>query len=203
MIVFEGIDGSGKSTQVRWLAEWLEGRGIQVHRTFEPTDYRIGSLLRRILTGKESADAATVAALFAADRLDHIPHPEYGMQAILARGECVICDRYLFSSYAYNSAETGLDYVADANRLARETLRADLTLYLEQTPADALARILAKRSATDLYEKEETLAGVQARYEAAFERFGKGEHLVRIAAGKESDVVSQQVREAVEQILDA
>ena len=71
-IVFEGIDGSGKSSQMRLLAQYLGDRGVRVHLTCEPTQSPIGSLLRDCLTGKLDTDERTIAALFAADRLHHI-----------------------------------------------------------------------------------------------------------------------------------
>lgn len=78
-IAFEGIDGSGKSTQLVMLKQQLEAAGYKVYNTFEPTDNQIGSLIRDILKGKQSADQLTIAALFAADRLHHILNAEDGL----------------------------------------------------------------------------------------------------------------------------
>ena len=71
-IAFEGIDGSGKSTQVKLLADKLEALGHQVYSTFEPTKSDIGKMIRTIFSGKMEADHKVIAALFAADRLDHL-----------------------------------------------------------------------------------------------------------------------------------
>ena len=71
-IAFEGIDGSGKSTQVKMLAEKLISEGHKVYTTFEPTDSPIGSIIRNIMKGRMQADHKTIAGLFVADRLDHL-----------------------------------------------------------------------------------------------------------------------------------
>src|SRR4051812_8814260 len=99
-IALEGIDGSGKSSQVRLLAKKLQAAGHKVHATFEPTDGHIGKLLRSILKGTIKADNRTIAGLFLADRLDHLLHEETGLVKMLEQGYTVITDRYYFSSYA-------------------------------------------------------------------------------------------------------
>jgi dTMP kinase len=93
-IAFEGIDGSGKSTQVNLLAESLEKAGHKVYCTFEPTDSPIGTIIRNIFKHKMEADERVIAALFAADRLDHLMNKTNGI--IKKMEECYtdITDRY-------------------------------------------------------------------------------------------------------------
>jgi len=196
-IVFEGIDGSGKSTQVRRLAQRLESEGLSVHTTFEPTKYRIGSILRRILTGQEHAHEATIAALFSADRLDHIHHPDYGMDGLLDRGTTVICDRYLFSSYAYNTQSTPLHWVYQLNAEAAAALPANLTIFLDLPPAVAMERIQQNRTSVDHYESLDTLQGVYDRYQQAFSEKGEPEKIHRIDAQLDMDAVSELIWERV------
>ena len=97
-IVFEGIDGSGKTSQINLVAEQLRERGEKVHVTAEPTDYETGRYLRRILSGSESgsSDIYLQAALFLADRIEHITHPEHGVKKYLDEGYTVLCDRYYY-----------------------------------------------------------------------------------------------------------
>src|SRR6185503_20411145 len=100
LIVLEGVDGAGTTTQVRLLAERLRARGSRVHTTAEPSSGPIGKLLRRALSGRltdgDAPDAArpswqTLALLFAADRLDHLARE---VEPELAAGAIVLCDRY-------------------------------------------------------------------------------------------------------------
>src|ERR1041385_8108335 len=103
-IALEGIDGSGKSTQTKLLTEKLTGQGHRVYSTFEPTDNQIGKMIRSIFRGEVKADHRVIAGLFVADRLDHLLNEDYGIVKKLAEGYTVICDRYCFSSYAYQGA---------------------------------------------------------------------------------------------------
>ena len=136
----EGIDGSGKSTQLPLLARRLEEAGFPCLQTREPTDGPVGSLLRRVLTGQVTCDSRVAAPLFVADRLDHLLRPEDGLLAVLEGGTTVLCDRYLFSSYAYQSVDLSLDWVIGANRPCADLLRPDATLFLDVEPELALAR---------------------------------------------------------------
>ena len=97
-IVFEGIDGSGKSTQVRILQERLKAAGVYCDTTMEPTGSPIGSLIRQVLTGRLKMDKRVIASLFTADRLDHLLNDVNGILAEINQGITVISDRYYFSS---------------------------------------------------------------------------------------------------------
>ena len=97
-IALEGIDGSGKSTQMTRLAEKLTSSGHKVYTTFEPTDSPIGSVIKNIMKGRIDADHKTIAALFAADRLDHLLNGVNGIVKKMKEGFTVITDRFYFSS---------------------------------------------------------------------------------------------------------
>ena len=114
-IAFEGIDGSGKSTQVRLLAERLRSENIPFYTTMEPTDSPVGSLIHQIMTGRVKADPKVIAALFVADRLDHLLNDVNGISQKIDEGTTVIMDRYYFSSYAYQSVDAPMDWVIQAN----------------------------------------------------------------------------------------
>ena len=95
-IVFEGIDGSGKSTISNLLFEKLRSQKKEVYKTFEPTDSPIGSVIKNILNKRIISDDKTIGALFLADRLDHIQNPVSGMLQYLEQGKHVISDRYYY-----------------------------------------------------------------------------------------------------------
>ncbi|HHG85253.1 MAG TPA: dTMP kinase [Bacteroidetes bacterium] len=192
-IVFEGIDGSGKSTQVALLSERLLAAGHRVHVTLEPSNRPIGRLLRDILTGKEKADERAISALFLADRLDHITADVDGMLDRLAAGETVICDRYYFSSLAYNSLKVSMDWVLAAHQPVFDLLRPDIVLYLDLPIAESLRRIHANRDGVEHYEKEETLVQVRENYFAAFRKLEANENIQLVDATQDVAAVSQQI----------
>ena len=167
-IVLEGIDGSGKSTHAVLLKERLEQEGYRVFLTCEPTEGEAGRLLRRCLTGEADLPEQAIAGLFMTDRIDHILNAETGLLSHLAKGEIVLCDRYYFSSFAYNSLYAPMDWVIAINRIARETLRPDLTVFLDILPESFLSRI-ESRGKKERYEKADLLRRVRENYEKAFE----------------------------------
>lgn len=144
-LVFEGIDGSGTTTQRTRVAERLRARGHRVHETREPSDGRIGELTRALLAvvpgQPRTVDAAGLALLFAADRLEHLARE---IEPALARGEIVICDRYVVSSWVYQSLDCDPRWVRTINERARWP---DLTFVFDLAPELALARV-AERHAT-------------------------------------------------------
>ena len=169
-IVFEGIDGSGKTTQARILKERLENAGKKVFLTVEPTHGEAGTLLRRCLTGEADLPEDAISGLFMTDRLDHIKDPKDGILAHLERGEWVISDRYYFSSFAYNSVYSPMEWVISINSVARETLQADVTFFLD-IPPEAFGERIRSRGTVDRYENTEMLRTVRENYFKAFRLF--------------------------------
>jgi dTMP kinase len=130
-IVFEGIDGSGKSTQARLLAARLQDAGVPVHQTAEPTNGPVGTLIRNGFNRRVDLDDRVIASLFVADRLDHITNAHDGMLGIVERGTTVLCDRYHLSSQAYQASDVGSDWIASSNSISTELMLPDLTIYLD------------------------------------------------------------------------
>ena len=151
-IVFEGVDGSGKTTQLRLLAEALRAQGVAVTTTREPGgSANIGPLLRELLL--HSADdlgARAEALLFAADRAEHV---RTVVEPALARGEVVLCDRFVDSTLAYQGHGRGLpaDELLALCDFATAGRSADLVVVCDLDPRQAQARQRA-RSATDRME---------------------------------------------------
>ena len=165
----EGIDGSGKSTQLPLLARRLEALGRPCVQTREPTGGPMGALLRQVLTGQVTCDSRVVAPLFVADRLDHLLRKGDGLLALVEGGTDVLCDRYYFSSYAYQSVDLPLEWVIGANRPCADLLRPDATLFLDVAPELALERIARGRDHTELFETRERLTRTREQYFRAFE----------------------------------
>ena len=194
-IVFEGTDGSGKSTQMKLLKEELSRRGIPVYCTHEPTDSPIGSVLRAALTGKIEANEHSIALMFAADRVDHIQNAVYGMEQKLKEGVTVLCDRYYLSSFAYNGGFVPLEWVIELNRPAMERLRPDLTLFLDVSVEECMRRV-QRRGEAERYESCERQTLIRAKYFELFERFKETEHVVVIPSEARREETQNRVKRA-------
>ena len=200
-IAFEGIDGCGKSTQAKRLAKHLEAEGHRVHLTCEPTTGPIGRMIRDIFSGKMPADQHTIAALFAADRMEHILNPVDGLLKLLAEGYTVISDRYYFSSYAYHSVHVPMDWVLELNARAAHFLRPDLNVYIDISPEISMERIQRGRSSTELYETLENLTQTHAKYEEAILKMQGKEKLARINGDQGEDQVALAIWEVLSATL--
>lgn len=178
-IVFEGIDGSGKSTQIRMLKEWIEDNGLEVETLVEPTDSEIGKLIRKILQRPDAQSERiqnTLALLFAADRM-------LIMDKLEDESKIVISDRSFISSLAYqNPAE----WVEVLNRYAK---KPDLLLLLDLDVKKSVART----SGEDTFENEEFLSCVKENYLRLAEDY---EHKI-IDANNGVNKVSSDIKKAV------
>lgn len=192
-IAFEGIDGSGKSTQARILAERMRQAGFPCYQTMEPTDGPVGLLLRQILTGRMQADPGVIAALFAADRLDHLTNQVNGIVKKIEEGVTVITDRYYFSSYAYHSVDLPMDWVIQTNAQSSGMLRPSVTVFLDITPELAMERIAANRAHQELFEKKPFLEKVRGKYKEAFEKQKAQERVLVVDGSRETQEVADDI----------
>lgn len=163
-IALEGIDGSGKSIQVDSLKKKIQKTNHACYKTEEPTQGPVGALIRQCLCGRLTIDENTLAAMFAADRLDHLYNHVNGLRDKLIKGTSVICDRYLLSSYAYQSVRAPLEWIEDINRIAEDTVKVDRHIFLDVSPETAVKRIAANRQSRDLFEKKDRLTAVRENY---------------------------------------
>jgi dTMP kinase len=139
-VVLEGGDGSGKTTQAARLAATLRTRGISVLQTFEPGAGAVGKVLRELLLhGPEAIAPVTEALLMAADRAQHVATE---VEPALARGEWVVCDRYVPSSLVYQGVVRGLgvERVQEINAAATGGLEPDLVIVLDVSDRVAQSR---------------------------------------------------------------
>lgn len=193
----EGIDGSGKSTQLKLLAQKLEAAGHPCRTTCEPTDGPMGKLLRQVLTGQIQCDSRVVAPLFVADRLDHLLNRETGICQALEQGITVLTDRYYFSSYAYQSVDLPLEWVIEANRPCAEILRPTATLFIDVTPELALERITQNRESTELFETKDRLTRTREQYFRAFEAQKEAERVIILPGDKDVEELAQDIFDRV------
>ncbi|MGN0823164.1 MAG: dTMP kinase, partial [Candidatus Gallimonas sp.] len=199
-IVFEGIDGSGKSTQLKLLAKYLEGKGVSCYATCEPTDSPFGGMLRSCLTGRLDADERAIAALFAADRLDHIFNPLNGLEGKLAAGITVLCDRYYLSSFAYNGGIVPLEWVIELNRPAMEALRPDLVVYID-VPAERSMERVARRGETERYETLDRQKKIREAYFRLFRRFETQEHIEIVKSESDKSDTQGKIRRIADELF--
>lgn len=199
-IVIEGLDGSGKSTQINRLAAHLRQKGRHVHLTAEPTVSTTGGMLRDALGGVTQKTACELAAMFVVDRIFHNVNPVNGINKMLEDGYDVICDRYYYSSLAYQGSETDLDWVRDMNVRCPEIRKPDLCIFLDLDPEICMKRIGANRSTTEIYEKKETLERVRARYMDIFAQLDDNVVVIDTAADIES--IAQQISQTVDAVCE-
>ena len=168
LIVFEGPEGAGKTTQLRLVAEWLSAQGRTVLAVREPGGTPLGDEIRRLLLDPESdVSARAEAMLFMASRAQLV---ERSIKPALARGDTVLLDRFFLSTYAYQVAGRGLphDDVSAANRLASAGVKPDLTILLALPAPVGLARA-TQRGPADRMEQADN--GFHERVASAFAEF--------------------------------
>lgn len=165
--VLEGIDGSGTSTQLQRLAPFLSQRGIDARFTREPTDSPIGQLLRSFLTGTLSLSPAALALLFAADRSEHLYGKE-GVLTTLRPHQWLFCDRYLFSTLAYQGLHTDMHTLYQQNK---DFPLPSLLFFIDTPPAEADKRITHRNRQRETYESLPLQERIRENYFRAFDFF--------------------------------
>lgn len=177
-LVFEGIDGSGKTTQLQRLMQRLQIAGYPCCETREPTNGPVGAVVNQVLQKRLIMDERVTAILFAGDRLDHLLNEYNGICKKINSGVHVISDRYYLSSYAYNSGAAPLEWVMQLNEQAAQILRPTAHIFVDVSPEVAVSRILANRQETELYETMEQLTAVRNRFYRVFEAVKEKENII-------------------------
>lgn len=189
-ITFEGLDGSGISTQAFKLKERLRSKGYEVYLTKEPTDGLIGSLIRGVLRKELIVDSVTLALLFAADRMSHTRN----IVKFLNEGIIVISDRYRLSSYAFQSIEVELEWIKKINE---KSIASDLTFIIDTPPLVCVRRLQKQRFHMELYEEIEKLEKIREVYHALAE---EENNIFLIDGNRPEEVVSDEVFEKVKEL---
>lgn len=199
-IVLEGADGAGTTTQAELIRSSLAVRGIDAEVTAQPSKGPIGALLRSVLRGKVTRDdgrrigGRAIAALFAADRSEHI---ESLIEPLLSAGVHVICDRYYHSSLAYQGLEVGLDYVAAVNAPMKTP---DLIMFVDVDVDVALQRRDSRALEQELYEVEAIQSRLREAYHTAF-KLRDFERTVLIDGNGSVDGVHTLIMEQINALL--
>ncbi len=197
-VVLEGIDGSGTTTHVARLAERLRGQKLSVRTTREPSDGPIGTLVRQVLTGRvivpggRAPNWATMALLFAADRMDHV---EAEIEPWLNLGGTTISDRYDASSLAYQSVSSGRggsDAVEWIRALNKFCARPDLTIVLDVNFEEASRRRDQRGEPAQMYEQNEVQRALAVFYRDLAKHLPK-DRITLVDAGGTIDEVHERI----------
>ena len=198
-IVFEGLDGTGKTTQIRLLAEHLRRGGETVFTDAEPSPLPTGRFLRQMLSGEFPSSPWANAALFFADRVNQNLDPENGIIKHLQNGDTVILDRYYYSTFAYQGHETDMKWAMDLHFGCPALTKPDLTLFLTMPPEKCMERIEANRRADqmEIFETVETLTAVSRQFDAVFDALRDRDNIVYIDADGTVEQVHERIVAAV------
>ena len=189
-ICIEGIDGSGKTTQAHLLVETLNKLGHSAVYTTEPSKGVYGEIIRKnLLQGDNRVPPIVEATLFAVDRVDHV---EGEIKPLLESGKTVVCDRYIYSSLAYQGT-AGLD-VEWIEGINRHAVKPHLALYIDATPKAVIHRIKRKKS---VMETLQTQRKVRENYLEMVER----RQLIKIAGNASIEQVARTMENTVLEFL--
>ncbi len=178
-IVFEGLDGCGKTTQLQLLQERISTicKKRKCFETREPSDSVPGLICRGVSKESIFVESETEALLYAADRNEHIVKE---ILPQLNKGNHVLCDRYYFSNFAYQTLSCDINNLLSYNKTAMDLLKADVTIFIDVSPEECEKRRSLKRATKELYEKVEQAKIIRANYLDAFERLKDTEKIIVI-----------------------
>ena len=166
-IAIEGLDGSGSTTQIAMVVDYLRARGISALSTKEPTDNVIGGLIRGALTGVYKLPDVSLQFLFSADRGHHLSRL---VEPVLQNGRWVVCDRYIWSTIAFGSLALDKSWLCEMQKYFRVP---DLSIFVEVSPKECVRRIKEDRFDVELFEEEKKLRKVWATYRWLAARYPK------------------------------
>ena len=199
-IVFEGIDGAGKSTQAKILAEKLISLGKRVYMTAEPTDMPSGKALREVLGGKIKKSDSEIALMFTLDRVAHNIDKENGIERMLDEGAFIICDRYYYSSLAYQGSTVDYSWVRALNVDCPAIRHPDLCIFLDLTPKQSMQRISCGRETTEIYESEEILSRVRNSFMRVIEDMSPIDTIKVVDASGSVDEIADNIFRCVAEL---
>ncbi len=197
LIVFEGGEGAGKTTQIQLLIPWLKaslGEKVPIFVTREPGGTLLGSKIRELLlnTDKDQIQNLTELLLYAADRAQHVE--EY-LKPHLTQGAIVICDRYCDSTIAYQGYGRGFDLklIQQLNQIATGGLESDLTFWLDVEIETGLKRVKSRGKCDRL---EQADLSFHQRVREGFEALAKTypHRIITLNGNKSEEEVQQEIR---------
>ncbi|MBO1062924.1 MAG: dTMP kinase [Aphanizomenon flos-aquae CP01] len=202
LIVFEGVEGCGKTTQMQLCFQWLESLNISVLLTREPGGTELGKDLRALLLEKSLSKPVgeiTELLLYAADRAQHI---EEELKPNLDTGKFILCDRYTDSTIAYQGYGRGLDMslINNLNQIATGGLKSDITIWLDVDVEVGLSR---KRGQTKLDRIEQETMDFHRRVQQGYTELAVSNpsQIVRIDGNYSQDIVQKNIQEILQKRL--
>jgi dTMP kinase len=193
LIVFEGIDGAGKSTQAEILMKKLLAKGLDVVYFREPTKGRWGRKIRKKALYPDSLTPEEELDLFQRDRKENV---EKNLKPALEKKKIIVLDRYYYSTIAYQGAK-GIDKKRIRQMNEEFVIKPDLVFILDIDPQKGLKRIETRKKKDRLFEQEEYLVKVRK----IFQGF-KGENVVHIPAQRPKNEISTKIEETVLRFLN-
>lgn len=196
-VVFEGIDGAGTSTQIEMLKKNPLAKNFFF--TAEPSEGATGLFLREILAGKAEVSPETAAYLFAADRAEHL-WGKGGISEQVESGKIVVCDRYIFSSLAYQGTTCG--------EILPKTINSpfplpEILFFFKISAEDSMARIEKRGEKREIYEKREMLAKTAERYRKVISEYKSQNEMkiVELDASLPREKIAEQIWHYLEPLL--
>jgi dTMP kinase len=196
LIVFEGVEGCGKTTQMQLCSQWLQNLSVSILLTREPGGTELGSHLRRLLLEKSEdkpVGEVTELLLYAADRAQHI---EQEIKPSLAAGKYILCDRYTDSTIAYQGYGRGLNMgiINQLNYIATGGLESDLTIWLDVDVEVGLAR---KRGQATLDRIEQETIAFHHRVQQGYTELAANHpsRIFRVDGSLSQETVQQRIQE--------
>ena len=196
LIVFEGVEGCGKTTQIQLCSQWLESLNISVVLTREPGGTELGKDLRRLLLEKspnKPVGEVTELLLYAADRAQHI---EEELKPNLATGKYILCDRYTDSTIAYQGYGRGLNMsiINQLNQIATGGLESDLTIWLDVDVEVGLSR---KRGQATLDRIEQETIAFHRRVQQGYTELAGSypSRIMRVDGTSSQDIIQKSIQE--------
>ena len=195
-IAFEGLDGSGKTTQFNAIKDKLTTRKIKCKEEKEPSDRNlIGLMIRGIIKEARGLTVSPVslAKLFSVDRYEHVVND---IKPYIDKGGHVLIDRFIFSSFAYQGLACSFDEIYFYNRDVIELLMPDLTIFIDTDPKVCLRRINNTRVGKELFDKKGM--AVREKFFEAIDKLKDTAKVLVIDGNQPPDVITDEIWKAVE-----
>lgn len=176
------------------IVQQLQECGKKAFLTFEPTTSEIGLLIKRILKGEAEATGLALAYLYAADRENHVNHPETGIRAHLENGETVISDRYFFSSLAYQTMASSFDKIWSLNC---GFPYPEAVIFIDTPVSECIKRIENRGEKKEIFEKQNLLSAVKENYEKAFKMMPEEVKLYRFDGTAPKEQIQNEIMDQV------
>lgn len=197
LIVFCGIDGAGKTTQIGKLADFLESKKVQTYMTKQPTDwYRNDKELRDFLEGRSELNAEAIKGLALFSAADKVRHMQYEVLPKLDEGKVVISDRYTYSAYSY-FLERGITDIEWLKSINDTVVKPDIIFYLD-VPADVAYTRIYERDGNSAKKEEKDIEFLEKVRENFLKQpWGKNDNYYVIDTTKDSKITEKYIQDIV------